>query len=268
MTRRSKPCCCDICGVSSLEKPVIFSRKYNKLLCGKHKWELDKYGEIKNPTPYNRFDKNRYRIEDDVVYMDIYDKFQNKIAEAIFDKKYLNDITERKWRLCYKRKKQYPYVSTKATPEEGTAHTPMHRFVAKLSGLNINGFEIDHINGNTLDNRLCNLRLATRHEQVSNIAPKKMNKYGIRGISYDKRYNKYVIDFGIDGERYYFKPTKALEEAVYTRYIAEKYFFDDAAISRHLPEMQPYIDKLSESQKQEIENYVVDKLIKRWVNAS
>lgn len=268
MTRRSKPCYCDICGVSSLEKNVIFSRKYNKLLCGKHKWELDKYGEIKNSTPYNRFDKNRYRIENGIVYMDIYDSFQNKIAETLFDEKYLDDITQRKWRLCYKRNRQYPYVSTRATPEEKTAHMPMHRYIANLSGMNIDGFEIDHINGNTLDNRLCNLRLATRHEQVSNIAPRKTNKYGIRGISYDKRYDRYVIDFGIDGTRYYFKPVKTLEEAVYIRYIAEKIFFDDVAISRHLPEMLPFINRLSESQKKEIEKYVVDKLAERLVNVS
>lgn len=268
MTRRSKLCYCDICGISSLEKPVMFSRKYNKLLCGKHKYELDKFGEIKNPTPYNRFDKNRYRIENSVVYMDIYDKFQNKIAETLFDEKYLDDIIQRKWRLCYKGNQQYPYVSTRATPNEKVAHMPLHRFVAKLAGMNIDGFEIDHINGNTLDNRLCNLRLATRHEQVSNIAPRKANKYGIRGISYDKKYHKYVIDFGIDRKRYYFKPMKTLEEAVYTRYVAEKIFFDDVAVSRHLPAMQPYIDKLSESQKQNIEKYVTDKLIDKWVNAS
>ena len=262
MTRRSKICYCDICGVSSLDKPVMFSAKYNKLLCGKHKWELDKYGEIKNPTQYNRFDRNRYRVQDGIVYMDICDAFQNKVAEALFDEEYLDIVIQRKWRLTYKRHGIYPYVSTKAIPGEKIAHMPLHRFIAKLAGMDIDGFEIDHINGDPMDNRKCNLRCATRHEQVSNIAPRFTNKFGIRGISFDKKYQKYTVDFQLDGLRLYFKPVKTLPEAVYIRHLAEQHFFDDVAINRHLPSMQPYIDQLSESQKRDLEAYV-DEIIQR-----
>lgn len=255
MTRRSTPCVCEVCGVSSFDKPVMFSSKYNMCLCGKHRWELNKFGEIKNPTQYNRFDKNRYRIEGDLVYMDICDAYQNKIAETVFDKKYLDDITKRKWRMTYKRGR--PYVATKATEEEGTAHTTMHRFIASLSGIKIEGIEIDHINGNTLDNRMCNLRQATRLDQAHNVAPKCNNKLGIRGVCYSKRDGEYKIDFLNNHVRYYFKHFKTLPEAVYARYLMERYFFDDVVIARHLPAMQPYIDQLSEEQKHDLEEYVL-----------
>jgi len=257
---------CDICGVSSDEKPVYFRSKYNMCLCCKHYEQLRKHGRILDSSKYSIDDPNRYVVNGDIVTMDITDNRQNVVAQTIFDVVFLDDVSRRKWRITYKR--GHPYILTKAFPEENVRHISLHRFIAKLSGLDIDHFEIDHINGDTLDNRFCNLREATRHEQVSNIAPRKTNKYGVRGISYDSRYNRYTIDFAIDNERYYFKPTKTLEEAVYTRYIAEKIFFDDVAISRHLPAMQPYIDKLSESQKQSIEEHVTDKLIDKWVNAS
>jgi len=165
-------------------------------------------------------------------------------------------------------KNGYPYVATIAHPDENCKHITLHRYIAKLGGLDIDHFEIDHINGNTMDNRLCNLREATRHEQMSNISPKKSNKFGIRGISYDVIKNGYVVDFCLDGRRLYFRQFKTLPEAVYVRYLAERHYFDDIAIARHLPSMQPYIDQLSEEQKRDLEAYVDDIIRKKEALAS
>lgn len=266
MTKRRTPCCCDVCGVSSFEKPVMFSGKYNKFLCGKHRWELDKFGEIKNPTKYNRFDKNRYRIDNGIVYMDICDAYQTKICETLFDERFLDLVIDRKWRITYKNKQ--PYITTKATEDEGTAHTTLHRYIAKISGMDIDGMEIDHINGDTMDNRLCNLRLATRLNQAHNVSPKSNNKLGIRGVCYSKRDCCYKIDFLYDHRRYYFKHFKTLPEAVYARYLMEKAFFDDVAVERHLPTMQPYIDQLSDAQKCDIKVYISDIIQRKEARAS
>lgn len=42
--------------------------------------------------------------------------------------------------------------------------------------------EIDHINGDPLDNRIGNLRIATRQQQCWNSGMKKTNKLGLKGV--------------------------------------------------------------------------------------
>ncbi len=53
--------------------------------------------------------------------------------------------------------------------------------------------EIDHKNGITSDNRLKNLRLATRSQQCVNSKFRIINKVGLRGVDkYGKRYRAYI----------------------------------------------------------------------------
>lgn len=48
------------------------------------------------------------------------------------------------------------------------------------------GVEIDHINGVKSDNRICNLRIATRCENRQNIGIQKNNTSGAKGVSWSK----------------------------------------------------------------------------------
>jgi HNH endonuclease/AP2 domain len=59
--------------------------------------------------------------------------------------------------------------------------------------------EIDHINRNKLDNRIVNLRVATRSQNVLNTSLKKTNKSGLRGISWYKRGNKWQVQISVGG---------------------------------------------------------------------
>lgn len=62
----------------------------------------------------------------------------------------------------------------------------LHRLVAKCP----EGSEVDHANGNGLDNRSKNLRVCSHSENMKNRCMHKNNKSGFKGVYYDKRRNK------------------------------------------------------------------------------
>lgn len=66
----------------------------------------------------------------------------------------------------------------------------MHRVILNAPAL----LEVDHINGNTLDNRRANIRLATRQQNSFNKKhPRKDNKLGIKGVRKEgKKYRAYI----------------------------------------------------------------------------
>ena len=62
--------------------------------------------------------------------------------------------------------------------------------------------EIDHIDGNKLNNAIKNLREATRSENQSNIyKPQSINKIGLRGVC--KHRNKFMADIKVNGKKIY-----------------------------------------------------------------
>ena len=68
----------------------------------------------------------------------------------------------------------------------------VHRVVAKLGGLDVSG-DVDHINGIRTDNRLANLRPATRGQNNANSHKARPKLYSaVKGVSYDKARAKWV----------------------------------------------------------------------------
>lgn len=65
------------------------------------------------------------------------------------------------------------------------------RFHRVVIGINDSEIQIDHINGNRLDNRKENLRLCTNQENSMNKYKNSNNKSGYKGVYYDKERNKW-----------------------------------------------------------------------------
>ena len=58
---------------------------------------------------------------------------------------------------------------------------------------------IDHINGNTLDNRLSNLRVVSQSENLFNTKLYASNTTGYKGVCYDKHAQKYKASIRLNG---------------------------------------------------------------------
>lgn len=70
----------------------------------------------------------------------------------------------------------------------------MHRLIMSTP----NGMEVDHINGNTLDNRKSNLRNCSHAENIRNREVSKRNKSGYKGVSVSSS-GKWWARIRIDG---------------------------------------------------------------------
>lgn len=76
-----------------------------------------------------------------------------------------------------------------------------HRLIWMLFNSNLHGLDVDHINGNRSDNRIENLRLATRTENNRNLHSAKCNsKTGLLGACFHKKTGKFVAQIRSNGK--------------------------------------------------------------------
>jgi hypothetical protein len=101
------------------------------------------------------------------------------------------------WKMCGKRT---DLIGTKAGTLDGDRwqvtvdkkHYKLHRLIFMM----FHGYmpeEIDHIDGNPLNNNIENLRPATRSEQLCNTGLRKSSKSGIKSVSWDSGRNKWTV---------------------------------------------------------------------------
>jgi hypothetical protein len=80
-------------------------------------------------------------------------------------------------------------------------HMFLHTFI--LGGVYPDGMITDHINGDTLDNRRCNLRFCTPLQNAWNSGkrtnPKRTSQY--KGVEFNKSGNKWRVRMRVNGKR-------------------------------------------------------------------
>ena len=81
--------------------------------------------------------------------------------------------------------KEYYYAQSSRNSKHPTVL--LHRFITQCP----KGFDVDHINKNTLDNRKENLRICTRSENLCNRKKQINNKSGHVGVSWNTKENKW-----------------------------------------------------------------------------
>lgn len=90
-----------------------------------------------------------------------------------------------------------------------------HRIVWEMFNSPIpKGMEIDHFNRNRSDNRIENLRLATRSENSQNMKTPKTNTSGFKGVILNKNTNRWQAMIRLNSKRIYLGAYDLIEDAV------------------------------------------------------
>lgn len=95
--------------------------------------------------------------------------------ECTIDDEDFQFINSHKWKVLRSRKRIYASYSY---GEKGNKSMLMHRLILDAK----KGEYVDHINGNTLDNRRENLRLCTNSENLGNRGKQTNNTTGYKGV--------------------------------------------------------------------------------------
>lgn len=118
---------------------------------------------------------------------------------AIVDDEDFEYLNQWKWHCLFQAKGKHIYA--KRTVSEPKKHClRMHRIIMNCPKNMI----VDHINGNTLDNRKENLRICTKNQNNMNISKreKTINKY--KGVTKNKaRHRPFYAVIGVNKKRIY-----------------------------------------------------------------
>ena len=120
--------------------------------------------------------------------------------------RYKKDDIVQPYRLCSHGYSGVHIPTTRTT-------TPYHHLVLVLNHINIpDNAVIDHIDGNTNNNIISNLRVTTQQINCKNKKRRVDNSTGITGIS--KSGNSFIVRKQISGKRIYLGSRPSLEEAI------------------------------------------------------
>ena len=139
---------------------------------------------FQNYTPTKRVEYNK---EFNLVYILTKDG-----SVAVTDGMFYDIVSKHTW-----NKDSRGYISTSFKDEKGFRPHRLQNYI--LPDIP-SGYVIDHINGNKLDNRICNLRLATIKENIANSSSKAGSSSIYKGVSFDSSRGKWISSIQIDGK--------------------------------------------------------------------
>lgn len=143
--------------------------------------------------------------------------------EAIIDEEDAERILPHRWHASKKRNTFY--ACRKVGPAGAQVTIYMHRFLLGVSEKNV---LIDHKNGNGLDNRRENLRVATNAQNQRNRTARKDSKSGVKGV-YASRSKKlpWRAEITVDGKNIHLGNFSTIEEATEARATASFQYHGD-----------------------------------------
>ena len=144
---------------------------------------------------------NKYKLSDCGLYaiIDLTRGFCTSINVA--DLEHANKF---KWRVSVQKRKDGSIRSKYAissTPRSSGSRGAilLHRHLMKPP----HDLQVDHINGNGLDNRRFNLRIANKSENQQNSRTPCNNTSGNKGVFWHKNKGKWMAQIGVNGKNIY-----------------------------------------------------------------
>lgn len=179
---------CKICG----------GKYFAKFYCRRHWMQQYKYGKIQERTTR---DKNQIIKKGEYYEICLY-KQNIEILRTKIDKDDYEKIKNYKWGIS----KNYVYSKK--------ANMQLHQFLIGKR----EGFEIDHINGDTLDNRKTNLRHCLHKENTR-------NRKNAKGYFWNKKIKKWTATISLNYKTKWLGDFENKQDAINSREKAEKEYF-------------------------------------------
>ena len=205
---------CSVCGHSDAQ---TYKRgKFGDVvLCSRHNAQMETKGRILERT---------YKDPNDIISYDGYmgiilrNKELKIVGEALISSDMFYLVKDFKWHLS-----NYGYARTGGGSKNNRL---MHKLLFKTP----EGLDIDHINGNRLDNRKENIRFCTRSQNNMNSKLKwKHTKSNMKGVCFDKKRNIYRAYIKINGKQIFGGYFKKEADAIDARIVLESKYFKEYA---------------------------------------
>jgi hypothetical protein len=142
--------------------------------------------------------------------------YKTIVDDDVFNK--LKQLKSLKWSVVIKRNGLVYFQ--KRLP--GNKLVELHRWIMQPK----KGEWVDHINKNTLDNRVKNLRICTNSANIRNGRIRQNNKSGHSGVWQDKRSKKWVAEIKVNYKKISLGSSKSFKKAVELRKMAEKKYWN------------------------------------------
>ena len=267
-TRIANDAKCEVCGQTKEEGKLRRFNEY--ILCEKHNKQLEKYGKITDPSPIKHkkeleyccicgkikvasfdgknycskhylqisrhgkifertiYDNNEYVINDNIVEIKCYDKNGTYKNSTFIDLEDLERVKPYKVYIRTQGSKIYAFISEK---ENTGKKIFLHRFLMNVHNDKYTPDKvIDHINGDSLDNKKSNLRICNQDQNMKNIHTSRK----VTGVLWLKANKKWTARIMFNYKGYHLGNYDNYYEAVLARITKEQEFFNDYGPNKDL----------------------------------
>ena len=242
---------CEQCG-RDIKATNTFSVNYcgrSYKICGRHYAQFLRYHAFLDAIPYSNKEENEYELCDMGVWVITRDRKYNESGRFLIDKDDLDRVIIKRWRRWRNR-----YYTGNFHP------VTIARFITNCP----NDKVVDHINGNAADNRKSNLLICTQHENAINRGIQSNNTTGMAGVVYDQKRDCWSAEIMYNKTKYYLGRYGTKCDAVYARYIAERFLFGNYRCDRNDKDINTCIQNISNELR--IRAYVLDRLKQVYPN--